>query len=158
MPTIELKITLEVPDGTNVNVVTNGVAESEPKAEMTPEQRVRAAINENVPTKFRSWVNQYVDECLKLGCEVEPGGGNRTDYFNVYPPKRCRRVRVAGVTYSSSRTAAYTGDIDLAGYRLAQETYNGDHYAYPKLPQLDSGEAVAEAVRLTQEAIKRTER
>lgn len=90
--------------------------------------------------------------------DVGVGGGDRTDYFNVYPPQRCRPVRVAGVTYSSSRTAVYAGDIELTDFQVAQKTFNGDRYAYPKLPHLDSAAAVDEAVELTKRAIKRTER
>lgn len=159
MTTIELRIILDVPDGTSVTVEGAEPTGPDPQnGEQTPLDRVRAAIAEHVPSTHRSWVNRYVDECLELGCQIQPGGGDRTDYFNVYPPSRCRQVRVAGVTYSSSRTAVFVGDLDLDGYRLAQPTYNSGRYAYPKLPRLDSAEAVDEAVRLTKVAIERTER
>lgn len=159
MPTIELRIILDVPEGTSVNLVGADTMSPDTSGdEPTPLERVRAAIAEHVPTAYRDWVNRYVDRCAELGCDVQPGGGNRTDYFNIYPPSRCRQVRIAGVTYSSSRTAVFVGDLDLEGYNLAQPTYNSGRYAYPKLPHLDSAAAVDEALRLTTLAIERTER
>lgn len=76
----------------------------------------------------------------------------------MYPPARCRRSRVSAITYSSSRTALYTGAIDLSDYEHAVKTLNSGTYAYPKLPHLDSDEAVAEALSLTETAIERLER
>lgn len=159
MATIELRIILDVPDGTSVNLVGADALGAEASGgEPSPLHKVRATIGEHVPSAYRSWVQLYVDRCIELGCDIQPGGGDRTDYFNIYPPSRCRQVRVGGVTYSSSRTAVYVGDIDLEGYRLAQPTYNSGRYAYPKLPHLDSADAVEEAVALTKLAIERTER
>jgi hypothetical protein len=80
------------------------------------------------------------------------------NYVNVFAPPGHRRARVAGITYSSSRTAIFAGGIDLSEYQLAQETINGDRYAHPKLPHLDSAEAVDEAISLTKRAISRFER
>ena len=159
MPIIELRIILDVPDGTTVNLVgADAVSGDSEAGEPTSLAKVLAAIGEHVPSAYRSWVQLYVDRCTELGCNIQPGGGGRTDYFNIYPPSRCRQVRVAGVTYSSSRTAVYVGDIALEGYSRAQPTYNSGRYAYPKLPHLDSADAVEEAVALTKLAIERTER
>ncbi len=56
------------------------------------------------------------------------------------------------------RTALFTGAIDLSAFEHAVETFNSGTYAYPKLPHLDSDEAVDEALKLTAIAIQRLER
>jgi hypothetical protein len=120
---------------------------------------VREAIARFAPSRYRGWIDRYVERCVaELGCTAEVGGGKREDYLNVFPPARCRRARVSGVTYSSGRTAVYTGPIPLDRFNLAQQTCNSGKYAYPKLPHLDSEAAVNEAIELTKIAIDRLEK
>lgn len=161
MSTITITITLDVPDGTQVAVVSAAgtTAELGLDAAGLPAD-VRGSIDRLVPSKYRTFALEYLSRCvLELGCTVEiPSGERQDEYLNVYPPPRCRRARVAGLTYSSTRTAIYAGAIDLAGYALAVQTMNSGVYAYPKLPHLDADAAVNEAFQLTREAIARVER
>ncbi len=154
---MKFTITIDVPDGSIINTEVEQQADSVQVA-IPPD--VVARIEQLVPSRFRKNVFEYVRRSVdELGCEVVvPDSDRRDEYFNIYPPARCRRARVAGVTYSSSRTAVYAGAIDLDGFILAEQTLNSGVYAYPKLPHLESHEAVEEALHLTQIAIKRVER
>jgi hypothetical protein len=159
VPSITITINLDVPEGTSVNVTTNQPEVEAFNAGGIP-AAVQAKINSLVPSRYRPYFEDYVQRVItEYGCTVEiPDNDRKDDYLNVYPPARCRRSRVSGITYSSSRAAIYTGAIDLAGFELAVETFNNDKYAYPKLPHLDSQEAVDEALRLSAIAIERLER
>ena len=159
MPTITMTITLEVPDGTEALISTPDAAAPTPAADSGVPADVLEAIRSRVPTRFREFVERYVTQCVdELGCVAELARGGRGDYLNMFPPPRCRKARVSGVTYSSSRTPVYTGAIDLAGYERAVETIDGGRYKYPKLPHLDDDLSVEEAIRLTKIAIERLER
>jgi hypothetical protein len=148
---------VDVPDGTTVRVSTDGVGATGEEA-IPPE--VADAIEKFVPSRYREGVVSYLERCVaELGCNVSmPDSDRKNEYVNLYPPPQCRRARVSAVTYSSSRTGVFTGDIDLDDYELAEKTYNGDRYAYPKLPHLDSRKAVDEAIALSKIAIARLER
>jgi hypothetical protein len=169
LPTLTLTITIDLPEGSAVTTAVSPVA-----AERAPSESplavantaadgadrypdVASRIERLVPERLRPFVRSFADRCVNdLDCELTlPDSERRDEYFNVYPPPRCRRSRVAGVTYSSSRTGVFAGDIDLDGFTLAEPTYNGDRYAYPKLAQLASSDAVDEAVRLAEIAINR---
>lgn len=158
MPTITITIDLDVPDGTEVNITTTKPT-SDNSANGIPAE-VQAAIEHLVPSRYRPFFESYVSRAiLEQGCTAEiPDNPRRDEYLNMYPPARCRRSRVSGITYSSSRTALFTGAIDLSGFEHAVETLNSGIYAYPKLPHLDSAEAVDEALKLTAIAIRRLER
>src|SRR2546421_326864 len=101
MPAITLTITIDVPEGTAV-----GIEGGELDATEEPERAApawRELVEEYVSVRYREWVLQYLERCeAELGCTVELPNAGRGDYLNVYPPARCRRARVAGVTYSSS--------------------------------------------------------
>jgi hypothetical protein len=156
VPTITLTIQIEVPEGAIVAIKTSG--ESTITDGGLPTE-VQEAVDTLVPARFRPWVMLYLERCAaELGCQAEVPTGNRHNYLNVFPPARCRRARVAAITYTSSRTAIYCGPRPLAGYDFAEETYNSGEYAYPKLPVLESEKAVNEAVELTKLAIHRLER
>jgi hypothetical protein len=158
MPSITITINLEVPEGVDVNVSTS--TDGSEALEAGIPAAVQAKIDRLVPSRYREYFEDYVLRAItELGCTVEvPDNDRKDDYLNVYPPARCRRSRVSGITYSSSRTAVYTGAIPLSGYDHAVETNNNGKYAYPKLPHLDSTEAVDEALRLSAVAIQRLER
>jgi hypothetical protein len=159
MPTITLKITIEVPPGLDVNVSTEGADQPSASSDNVVPEDIVDTVRRLVPTRYLKWTELYLERCVsELGCTVEFPGGDRDDYVNVFAPPRCRRARVSGITYSSSRTAVYAEPIDVSSFRYAQETMNGGRYAYPKLPHLDSAEAVDEAIELTKLAIKRFER
>jgi len=158
MPAITITITLDVPDGTEVNITT-----TQPTADETGNgipADVQAAIERLVPSRYRSYFEMYISRAiLEQGCTAEiPDNPRKDEYLNVYPPSRCRRSRVSGITYSSSRTAVFTAAIDLSGYEHAMETLNSGTYAYPKVPHLDSVDAVGEALKLTAIAVQRLER
>jgi hypothetical protein len=157
MPTITITIDLDVPDGTEVNIATT---QPGPDHSNGIPADVHAAIERLVPSRYRAYFEMYISRAiLEQGCTAEiPDNPRKDEYLNVYPPARCRRSRVSGITYSSSRTALYTGAIDLSGYEHAVETLNSGTYAYPKVPHLDSVEAVDEALKLTAIAIERLER
>lgn len=161
MATITITITLDVPDGTHVafDTAANTVADTQGEATGLPDD-VQTLVDRYVPTRYREYAVRYLTHCVdELGCMVEiPSGERQHEYLNVFPPLRCRRARVAGLTYSSTRTALYTGAIDLSGYHVAEETLNSGVYAYPKVAHLDSEEAVTEALELTRRAIARVER
>jgi hypothetical protein len=161
MATVTITITLDVPDGTNVtfDAGSSATTDAEPGVAGLPSD-VQASVDRFVPTRYREHAVEYLTKCVtELGCTVEiPSGERQNEYLNIYPPARCRRARVAGLTYSSTRTAIYTGPIDLTGYEIAMETLNSGVYTYPKLAHLDSDAAVAEAMQLTRDAIARVER
>ena len=147
-----------MPLGTAVEVSTDAGKVSESATDLPSD--VVDAIEQYVPTRYREAVKTYLQRCVtELNCTVEmPDSDRRFEYVNVYPPPRCRRSRVSAVTYPSGRTAVFTGPIDLDGFKLAEKTMNGDTYAYPKLPHLDSSQAIDEAIELAKRAIKRLER
>lgn len=161
MATITITITLEVPEGTDVafGSEVNTVADTHREATGLPAD-VHTLVDRYVPTRYREYAVGYLTRCVnELGCMVEiPSGDRQHEYVNVFPPLRCRRARVAGLTYSSTRTALYTGAIDLSGYHVAEETLNSGVYTYPKVAHLDSEDAVTEALELTRRAIARVER
>lgn len=156
MSTITISISLDVPDGTTVNIKT--VDDSKTEATGLSAE-VADRVERLVPTRYRPYVKSYLERVAELGCIPEvPDSERRDEYVNVFPPERCRRARVSGLSYSSSRTALYTGPVDLDGYTLAEQTFNSGTYAYPKLAHLDSEVAVQEALQLTEVAIARFER
>jgi hypothetical protein len=157
MPTITITINLDVPDGTEVKIqTTNDTKELSAGLPADVADRVERLV----PTRYRPYVTSYLERATaELGCIPEvPDSERRDEYVNVFPPARCRRARVSGLSYSSSRTALYTGPIDLDGFTLAEQTFNSGTYAYPKLAHLDSDAAVDEALELTKIAIARFER
>ncbi len=158
MPTITFTITIETPEGVTFKI--SGDETGMPTEAETLPKVVLDAIERLVPTRYRPFAFDYVNRCVsELGCSVEVGGGQRRDeYLSLFPPPRCRRARVAGMTYSSTRTAIYCGTPDLQGFSEAQPTLNSGVYAYPKLPHLESENAVNEAIELTKKAIDRLER
>lgn len=158
MPVISITINLDVPEGTEVNVATTRPTADEPVNGIPAD--VQAAIERLVPSRYRSNVELYVRRAiLEQGCSAEiPDNPRKDEYLNMYPPSRCRRSRVSGITYSTSRTALFTGPIDLSGYEHAMETLNSGIYAYPKVSRLDSIDAVDEALKLTAIAVQRLER
>ena len=156
--TITITITLDVPAGTQVAVQASE-SDTDKSFERIPAE-VLDALDRLVPSRYRQHAKEYIDRCVReLECSVQlPVGARQFEYLNIFPPQRCRRTRVAGLTYSSTRTALYTGAIDLAGYSAAEQTMNSGVYAYPKLAHLDSALAVKEALALTKIAIARVER
>ena len=161
MATITITITLDVPDGTQV-ALDNGSSGSVDtvSAATGPSAEVQALVERYVPSRYREYTTRYLQACVdELECVAEvPSGDRQHEYLNIFPPPRCRRVRVAGITYSSTRTALYTGAIDLDGFHIAEETKNNGVYAHPKVAHLDSDDAVTEALELTRCAIARVER
>ena len=175
MPTITFMISIDVPDGVTVTsnltdsatdttgLRSEAASAGAPRTGPTGIDRypeVVARIDRLVPARFRPFVREYARRCVEeLDCELTlPDSDRREEYFNVYPPPYCRRSRVAGVTYSSSRTGVFTGPIELEGFEVAEPTYNSGRYAYPKLAQLATDEAVNEAIRLSVQAIDRLTR
>lgn len=161
MSKITITITLDVPEGTQIHVETAApqvVADAVPPLGVPAE--VEDLLSRLVPKSMRPHAHAFLERCVvELGCSLEmPEGERRLDYINLYPPQHCRRSRVAALTYSSTRTAIYTGPIDLVGYTLAQRTMNSGVYAYPKLPHLTSDRAIDEAIALVKIAIARLER
>jgi len=157
MPAITLTITLNVPDGTNVTIAEDGITSEGSNSRVPPE--IVERVQQQVPARYREWVTLFLERCvIELGCTAEIPGGDRDDYVNVFAPPGYRRARVAGITYSSSRTVIFAGDIDLSGFQLAQETISAGRYVHPNLLHLDSEQAVEEAIELTQIAIARFER
>ena len=152
-----ITLTLDVPDGTTFTITTN-----------QPEQAgistdILEAISRLVPARYQGWLEEYLNKAINdLGCTVEfPNSTKRKfEYINVFPPARCRRKVVSGITLASTRTAlrSLKDPIDLSGYKHAVETYNSGVYAYPKVPHLDSAEAVEEALMLLVMAIQQAER
>ncbi|MCU1400560.1 MAG: hypothetical protein JWN62_3669 [Acidimicrobiales bacterium] len=155
MPTITLKITIDVPDGATVRVETTDID----TASAGIPAEVLDRINRLVPSRFRPNVIAYLEAVIALDCTVEvPDSERREEYVNIYPPARCRRSRAASIYYASSRTAVWAGTIELDDFDLAEKTFNGHTYAYPKVPHLENAKAVEEATRLTEMAIQRLER
>ncbi len=151
-------ITFNFPEGTDARVTTVGAPSDGPSESATVPTAIANAIEERVPRRYRQWVQQYLRRCVEeLRCTAEFPAG-RTDYVNLFPPAPYRRKRVAAVTYSSSRTAIFAGPVDLGGFDLARETLNSGRYVNPKLPHLDSTEAVDEAIVLTRLVIEDRER
>ncbi len=163
MPTVTMTLTINLPEGASLDVAVerhevDGAANRGAGPALYPPE-VAEAIEALTPSRYQKHVRSYLEAAVAdLGCSVEVPGGNRTDYFNVFAPPRCRRARVAGITYKSSRTAVFAGEVDLSRFDHAVETLNSGRYAYPKLPHLDSDGAVHEALELTRIAIERFER
>jgi len=157
MPIITITIGLDVPEGTEVNITTTQPA---PDYSNGIPAEVQTAIERLVPARYRDFFEMYVRRAiLEHGCTAEiPDNPRRDEYLNIYPPARCRRSRVSSLTYRTSRTALFTGAIELPGYEHAVKTFNSGTYAYPKVPHLESAEAVDEALKLTAIAIQRLER
>lgn len=161
MATITITITLDVPDGTQVAFDTGSSHTAGPVDETTGlSTEVQTLVERYVPKKYREHTIRYLNACVdELDCVVEvPAGDRQHQYLNIFPPPRCRRARVAGLTYSSTRTALFTGAIDLGDFHVAEETKNNGVYAHPKVAHLNSDDAVTEALELTRRAIARVER
>lgn len=160
MAKITFTITVDVPEGFGVTFDTPLTATITELPAGIPEV-VQALMNTYVPERYQPFAQRYVERCItELGCTVEsPDSAARvSEYLNIFPPPRCRRARVSALTYTSTRTAVYCGTVALDGYKLAEQTLSNGTYVHPKLAQLDSNEAVDEAIELTKLAIKRVER